>query len=58
MQVGSVLLARYGGEAAQLIAAAGGSAVQLVDLVVDAFSGFRDCAMYRCVYTEQKFPWS
>ena len=49
MQVGSVLLERYGGEAAQLVAAAGGSAAQLVDLVVDAFPGFRDCAMYRCM---------
>ena len=49
MQVGSVLLERYGGNAAQLVAAAGGSAVQLVNLVVDAFHGFRDCAMYRCI---------
>lgn len=41
------MLKRYNGEAAQLVAAAGGSAAQLVELVVDAFPGFRDCAVYK-----------
>ncbi|CAL5226824.1 g9687 [Coccomyxa viridis] len=46
-EVGSILLRDFGGEAAQLVTAAGGSAAKLVDLVVESFPGFRDVASYR-----------
>ena len=41
------LLQQYGGRASNLIAAAGGSAAALVQLVTAAFPGFRDHAVYR-----------
>lgn len=47
-QLGSGLLERYGGRASNLVAAAGGSAVALVALLLDCFPGFRDCAVYEC----------
>jgi len=47
-QVGAGLLEGYSGQAANLIAAAGGSAARLVQLVTAAFPGFRDHAIYRC----------
>eukprot|EP00887_Chlorella_sp_A99_P005463 scaffold1.g5463.t1 len=44
-EVGAGLLADWGGQAAQLVRAAGGSAARLVGLVAAAFPGFRDhCA--------------
>ena len=46
-QVGAGLLAGYGGQARNLITAAGGSAAALVRLVTAAFPGFRDHAVYR-----------
>lgn len=48
-QVGAALLDLYQGQAANLIRAAGQSAVRLVRLVTAAFSGFRDHCVYRCV---------
>lgn len=48
LQVGNVLLRNFDGEAANLVAAADGSAAKLVDLVVESFPGFRDSAPYRC----------
>lgn len=47
LQVGLVLLEQYQGQAANLIRAAGQSAVRLVRLVTAAFSGFRDHCVYR-----------
>ena len=47
-QVGAALLELYGGLAANLVRAAGQSAVQLVRLVTAAFPGFRDHCVYRC----------
>lgn len=46
-EVGRGLLQYYGGSAVQLIRAAGGSACRLVDLVTQAFPGFRDHAVYQ-----------
>ncbi|KAL4425843.1 hypothetical protein ABPG75_009859 [Micractinium tetrahymenae] len=46
-EVGSALLELYGGLAANLVRAAGQSAVQLVRLVTAAFPGFRDHCVYR-----------
>ena len=46
VQVGAALLDLYGGLAANLVRAAGGSAVRLVRLTTAAFPGFRD----HCVY--------
>lgn len=46
-EVGRVLHARYDGQFAKAIVAAGRSAVRLVELVVDAFPSFRDTARYR-----------
>lgn len=48
-QVGAALLDLYGGLAANLVRAAGQSAVQLVRLVTAAFPGFRDHCVYRWV---------
>ncbi len=47
LQVGAALLEQYEGQAANLIQAAGQSAVRLVRLVTAAFSGFRDHCIYR-----------
>ena len=47
-QVGEALLKGYGGSMERLVAAAGGSAVALVDLIVNTFPGFQDRAVYRC----------
>jgi hypothetical protein len=44
-EVGEVLAARWGGSAAALVAAARGSAVELVRLVTAEFPGFRDEAV-------------
>lgn len=46
-EVGAALLDLYEGQAANLIRAAGQSAVRLVRLVTAAFSGFRDHCVYR-----------
>lgn len=46
-EVGSVLAARYGGAAANLVRAAAGSAVELVRLVTAELPGFRDESLYR-----------
>lgn len=46
LQVGAGLLQHFKGQAAELIAAAGGSAVALVNLVTAHFPGFRDHAVY------------
>lgn len=46
-QVGVALLELYGGQAANLVRAAGQSAVQLVQLVTSALPGFRDHCVYR-----------
>ncbi|HEX8682123.1 MAG TPA: queuosine salvage family protein [Ardenticatenaceae bacterium] len=46
-EVGAVLAARWGGEAANLVAAAEGSAASLVALLTAEFPGFRDHAIYR-----------
>lgn len=46
-EVGRGLLRDYGGRASALVAAAGGSACELVRLVTAAFPGFRDAAVYR-----------
>lgn len=47
-QVGAALLELYEGQAANLIRAAGQSAVRLVSLMAAAFPGFRDHCVYRC----------
>ena len=41
-----MLLEQHGGQAGNLVRAAGGSAVQLVRLVTAAFPGFRDHAVH------------
>jgi len=46
-EVGEVLLARYGGKAHRLVAAAEGSAVRLVRLLLENLRSFRDEAGYR-----------
>lgn len=46
-EVGRGLLRHFGGQAAGLVAAAGGSAAALVTLVTSHFPGFRDEATYR-----------
>lgn len=46
-EVGSVLAARWGGQAANLVAAAQGSAAELVRLITAELPGFRDHAIYR-----------
>jgi hypothetical protein len=46
-ETGAALLGGYDGRAAELVRAAGGSAVQLVRLVTAAMPGFRDHAVYR-----------
>ena len=45
--MGKGLLGSYDGSMERLVAAAGGSAVALVDLIAKTFPGFRDCAAYR-----------
>lgn len=47
LQVGAGLLKHFKGQAAELIAAAAGSAVALVNMVTAHFPGFRDHAVYR-----------
>jgi len=46
-EAGEALMARWGGEFANVIKAAGGDAVALVKLVVAEFPSFRDEAVYR-----------
>lgn len=46
-EVGRVLLACFGGQAANLVRAAGGSAERLVALVTASFPGFRDESVYK-----------
>ncbi|EFJ39686.1 hypothetical protein VOLCADRAFT_120119 [Volvox carteri f. nagariensis] len=46
-EVGSTLLQHFGGQAAKMVEAAGGSALGLVQLVAQLFPGFRDHAVYR-----------
>jgi len=46
-ELGEVLLARYRGSAGRLVAAAGGSAVELARLLAKEFSSFRDVAEYK-----------
>eukprot|EP00884_Botryococcus_braunii_P015204 jgi/Botrbrau1/23685/Bobra.55_2s0065.1 len=46
-EVGRGLLRQYGGQAANLVRSASGSAVRLVEAVTAAFPGFRDHAIYR-----------
>uniref|UniRef100_A0A7S3VJW6 Queuosine 5'-phosphate N-glycosylase/hydrolase n=1 Tax=Dunaliella tertiolecta TaxID=3047 RepID=A0A7S3VJW6_DUNTE len=46
-EVGHGLLKHFGGSAANLVAAAGGSAVTLVELLAAHFPGFRDHAIYK-----------
>ncbi|KAG1666814.1 hypothetical protein FOA52_011655 [Chlamydomonas sp. UWO 241] len=46
-EVGTGLLRHYGGSAARLVEAAGGSAMALVELVTHTFPGFRDATVYR-----------
>lgn len=61
-ELGRGLAECFGGQAAQLVAAAQGSAVRLVQLVAAHFPGFRDHAVYRgrqvffykvCVYSTE-----
>jgi hypothetical protein len=47
MQLGQQLLTCFNGQPEKLIARAEGSAVRLVDLIVEHFPGFRDCTVYR-----------
>jgi hypothetical protein len=47
LQVGTGLLQHFKGQAAELVAAAGQSAVQLVQLMTAHFPGFRDHSMYK-----------
>ncbi|WP_376793809.1 queuosine salvage family protein [Thermogemmatispora sp.] len=46
-EVGRVLLERFDGQFSQAVAQAAGSAVRLVQLLVEAFPSFRDVARYR-----------
>lgn len=45
-ETGRVLLDKYNGRASELVAAAGGSAIRLVELLAEDFSSFRDQATY------------
>jgi hypothetical protein len=47
LQVGSGLLQHFNGQAAELVAAAGQSAVGLVQLLTSHFPGFRDHSVYK-----------
>lgn len=47
MQVGKVLLARFGGRAVNVVHAAHGSATELVRLIVAHFPGFHDHSVYK-----------
>jgi hypothetical protein len=47
VQIGKVLLARFGGRAANIVRAAHGSATELVRLVVGHFPGFQDHSIYK-----------
>ncbi len=46
-EVGTALIERWGGAFANMVAAAGGSAVRLVQAIVDVFPSFNDVAVYR-----------
>ncbi|GIL83017.1 hypothetical protein Vretimale_8527 [Volvox reticuliferus] len=46
-EVGSALLQNFGGHASKMVEAAGGSALTLMQLVAQLFSGFRDHAVYK-----------
>ena len=46
-ETGSVLLARFGGLAANVVRAAKQSARELVTIITDNFPGFRDSSVYR-----------
>ena len=46
-ETGRVLLDKYSGRASELVAAAGGSAIRLVELLAKDFPSFRDHATYR-----------
>ena len=47
LQVGAGLLQHFKGQAAELVAAAGQSAVALVQLLTAHFPGFRDHSIYK-----------
>lgn len=46
-EVGSSLIKHFGGSAANLVVAAKGSALALMELVASHFPGFRDHAIYK-----------
>ena len=48
-EVGGSISGTWGGSVSSMIAAAGGSACKLVDLVTSSFSGFRDACIYRFI---------
>ena len=50
-EVGGSISGTWGGSVSSMIAAAGGSACKLVDLVTSSFSGFRDACIYRFIPT-------
>ena len=48
-EVGGSISGTWGGSVSDMIAAAGGSACRLVDLVTSSFAGFRDTCIYRFI---------